>query len=91
MEDLNIDYWKKWVNLKAEDNDFTILKSDYDLYVAQGGSVVGGGVLSLDALQEKLNNLVKKRARLFHVVQQCEFMTSNILKQILESKKSIEK
>lgn len=91
MEDLNIDYWKKWVNLKAEDNDFTILKSDYDLYVAQGGSVVGGGVLSLDALQEKLNNLVKKRARLFHVVQQCEFMTSNILKQTLESKKSIEK
>ena len=37
MEDLNIDYWKKWVNLKAEDNDFTILKSDYDLYVAQIG------------------------------------------------------
>lgn len=87
-----IDYWQKWIDLIVENNDFVISEEDYKLYVLQGGSVKGNGILEKQALQDKLNGLVKKRARIFHLVQLCDlFMSEKEFKKILDSRSSIEK
>lgn len=86
-----IDFWQKWLDLKTDDNDFTISEDEYKSYVLQGGSVAGNGILSKEDLQSKLDKAVKMRARLFHIIQQEEFMNEYILSQVLQSKKSIDK
>lgn len=86
-----IDYWLKWCDLKADNLDFIIDVDSYVDYVKQGGSINGSGILARTILQEKLDKLAKRRARIFNVVQQAEFITEDNIRQILESKNSIDK
>jgi hypothetical protein len=86
-----IDYWLKWCDLKADNLDFIVDDADYANYVNQGGSINGSGILAKNILQEKLDKLAKRRARIFNIIQQADFITEHYIKQILESKKSIDK
>lgn len=91
-----IDFYEKWRMEAGEIGEiYYINQAEYEQYVAQGGSVVGAGIMSKEDLEQRLNahkkNKKDLRARTLNISQDCEHLKIETILSVLNNYKSIKK